>query len=203
MKISNWRLFFSAFVSLTSVFAYAEGDPEAYRKLVLAVRPKGTFQIPLSSGKEGALISYAFKLGEPRFEKPLFSPFFLNGETDRYYVDFWDKIALEDGSQLSVNGDLIPLTCLYVKGHDNRFSKKDSPLIPDFTLSVYLVANDYTCTGPINPGWPSNGLKQETWDTYVYYEIKDPTIMLPTEVKVRYRWEERPLILVDKGGFDQ
>ena len=63
-------------------------------------------------------------------------------------------------------------------------------------MRVYLVANDYSCTGPINPGWPDNGGKEETWDTYVYFEIRDPTIMLPVEAHLRYRWNEYKSVLV-------
>ena len=84
-------------------------------------------------------------------------------------------------------------------GHDNRFTGKTGPLIPDFVIEVYLVANDYTCTGPINPQWPVSSPKKETWDTYVYYEIRDPTIMLPTEIKVNYRWEEYKALPIDRG----
>ncbi len=93
----------------------------------------------------------------------------------------------------------LPLTCVFIHGQDHRFSGKDDPLFPDLLLKVYLVANDFSCTGPLNPGWPSNGGKMETWHTYLYYEVRDPTIMLPVEIKLRDFWNEYSAILFEKG----
>ena len=118
------------------------------------------------------------------------SDFFIDPLGSFWIRNFWDKVFVTDDSNLVLNGETIPITCIFINGQDNRFSGKDTPLIPDFFMQVYLVANDYTCTGPINPNWPLASGKKETWDTYVYYEIRDPTIMLPTEIKIRYRWEE-------------
>ncbi len=169
-----------------------------YRALTLNVRPEARFRIPMPSQGDLAF-SYRFKVGTAKFDKPLSYEFQLEPGSQRVFRHFWDKVYFLDDSYLLVGGEKVPLTCVYVNGQDNRMSK-DSPLIPDFVLRVYLVANDYTCSGPINPGWPGNGGRRELWDTYVYYEIRDPTIMLPTEIKLRYRWNEFPGILVDSGG---
>ena len=174
---------------------------EFYREMTLKVRPSGTFKVPMPSGGDLSF-NYEFQFGAPKFTQPIVSDFYLNAETDKYVRDFWDKIFLQDGSYLLLDGQKVPLTCIFVRGQDNRFSQKDSPLIPDFVLKVYLVANDFTCTGPVNPGWPSSGGKKDTWDTFFYFEIRDPTIMLPTEARVRYRWNEFPAILSNQAIVD-
>lgn len=170
-----------------------------YRAMDLKIRAKSSFRVPMPSGGDLSF-TYELKLGNPKFLEPLVNDFFLTAGTDKFIRNFWDKIYLQDGSVLNVGGESVPLTCVFVRGQDNRFSQKDTPLLPDFVLRVYLVANDFTCLGPINPGWPNNGGKRETWDTYVYFEIRDPTIMLPTETKIRYRWTELPAYVVDQGG---
>ena len=170
-----------------------------YRNFTLKVRPSGNFKIPMPSNGD-LRFSYEFKFANPLFEKPIVYDFSLDENKTTFYRHFWDKIFFQDGSYINVGGEQVPLTCVFLSGQDNRLSGKDTPLIPDFFMKVYLVANDYTCTGPLNPGWPNNGGKKETWDTYIYYEIRDPTIMLPTEIKVRYRWVEFPAILMDQGG---
>jgi hypothetical protein len=175
-------------------------DPATlYRQLTLAIRTSGNFQVPMPA-RGGLDFSYELQFAAPKFAQPLIGDFYLNAGTDKFVREFWDKVLLKDGSFLSVDGQQIPLTCVFIRGQDNRFSGKDTPLTPDFILKVYLVANDFTCTGPINPGWPANGGKKETWDTYFYFEIRDPTIMLPTEGKIRYRWSEFPAILVNPGA---
>ena len=169
-----------------------------YRDMTLRVRPSGAFKVPMP-GNGDLAFNYEFKFGAPKLSEPIVSDLYMGPETDRYIRNFWDKIFLEDGSYLLLDGQKVPLTCIFIRGQDNRFSQKDTPLIPDFVLRVYLVANDFTCTGPINPGWPENGGKKETWDTFFYFEIRDPTIMLPTEARVRYRWNEFPAILSNPG----
>ncbi len=115
---------------------------------------------------------------------------------------FWDRILVKDGSFVMINGEKLPLTCVVLSGQDNRFAdpKSISPLIPEFVLKIYFVANDFSCQGPLKPGWPETGGREENWDTYLYYEIKDPTIMLPVDAKIRYKWNEFNVTLVDKGG---
>jgi hypothetical protein len=168
-----------------------------YRDLSLKVRQQGSFRVPMPSNGDLSF-SYQLKFGNARFAQPLINDFLLDAGATKFIRNFWDKIFLQDGSVLNVGGESVPLTCVFVRGQDNRFSQKDTPLIPDFVLRVYLVANDYTCTGPINPGWPTNGQRKETWDTYVYFEVRDPTIMLPTEAKIRYRWTELPAFVVSQ-----
>lgn len=175
--------------------------PLTYRNdFVLTVRKQGMFKVPMPDGQDMAL-AYGFDWGKPLFSEPIK----LDSHDDDdgsdpggYYALFWDKIFLGPGSTLKIGTNNIPLTCVYVVGQDNRHAKPDSPLIPDIFLKVYIVANDFSCAGPINPGWPENGLKKELWDTYLYYEIRDPTIMLPTEVRIRYRWNEFSAVVVDR-----
>ncbi len=184
-----------------SGLAQAESPPEPtfYRQFTLKTRPQANFQVPMPSGGNLSF-SYDLKFGVSKFVEPIVSDFSMEPTQESFFRNFWDKVYLVDGSYIQVGGEQVPLTCIFVSGQDNRFSKKDTPLIPDYVLKIYLVANDFTCTGPINPGWPANGGKKETWDTYVYYEVRDPTIMLPTEIHLRYRWSEFPAILVDQGG---
>lgn len=174
-------------------------DAKFYRELTFKVRPQGSFRI-LNPGSPGQPLFYSLSFGAPRFDQPLMADFPLSADGSRFYRHFWDKILLLDGSYLMVGDEKLPLTCIYISGQDNRFSQKDSPLTPDFILRVYLVANDFSCTGPINPGWPSNGAKKETWNTFLYFEIRDPTIMLPADTEIRYRWAELPAVWVDAGG---
>ena len=168
-------------------------NASTYRALVLKIRTMENFKIAMPSGGDQHF-SYQFIYSDPLWQIPLMSDFQLDPDKKKFYRHFWEKILLQDGSTVQVEGDKVPLTCIYVDGQDNRFAK-ESPLIPDYILKVYLVANDFTCTGPINPGWPNNGGKKESWDTYVYFEIRDPTIMLPTKAKIRFRSLEFPAIV--------
>lgn len=170
-----------------------------YRDFSLKLRPQGSFQVPMPGGTNQSF-SYQMTLAAPVFATPLTSNFALSPDASTYFVRFWDKIFLADGSAIQFGSTKVPLTCVFIDGQDNTHSGNTSPLIPGYVLKVYLVANDFTCTGPINPAWPSGGVKKEMWDTYLYFEIRDPTIMLPTEIKVRYRWNEFPAVLIDGGG---
>ncbi len=172
-------------------------DLDFYLNLSRRVRTAGQFEVPVP-GPVRQSFNYSLKMGDAIFPQPVVSDFHFS-DGSRFFRSFWEKIALQDDSSLEISGEKIPLTCVFVSGQDNRFSGNSSPLFPEFVLKVYLVANDYTCTGPINPGWPSNGAPREMWDTYLYYEVKDPTIMLPVEVKLRYRRNEIPAVLVDAG----
>lgn len=184
---------------LAAASALSQDDIAAYyRDLTLKIRPVGKFYVPIPN-KDESTFSYQIKFGKPHFKEPIYSVFHLNEKEHPFFRFFGDKIFLEDGSTLFLGDKKVPLTCVFVDGQDNRFSKKELPLIPDIILKVYLVANDFTCTGPLNPGWPMNGSKKETWDTYLYYEVRDPTIMLPTEIKIRYRGNEFLGVLVDEG----
>jgi len=163
-------------------------DETVYRQLALNVRKEANFKVPLPNG-QNLMFSYAMQIGKAMWLDPISYTFPLDFENKKFYRHFWDKIFLEDGSAIKIGNENVPLTCLYLEGQDNR-SSKDTPLTPDFVLKIYLVANDFPCTGPVNPGWPANGGKKEIWDTYIYYEIRDPTIMLPMEIKIRHRWVE-------------
>jgi hypothetical protein len=99
-----------------------------------------------------------------------------------------------------VEGQKSPLTCVFVDAQDNRSMQKTSVLFPEIVMRIYLVANDFTCSGPLRPGWPATGGRKENWDTYLYFEVKDPTIMLPLDPLLRYRWEEHNLVLTDNGA---
>lgn len=187
----------SVFADATQLDASTLDTSGFYRALTLKVRSSGMFRVPVP-GTSDQSFSYELKFGLPIFDQPIISDFYLGPDNSQFVRNFWDKVLVLDGSTLKLGNDEVPLTCVFIEGQDNRFSKKDTPLIPDFLLRVYLVANDYTCLGPINPGWPSVG-KKESWDTYLYFEIRDPTIMLPTEVKLRYRWNELPATVIDGG----
>jgi len=182
-------------LSNTSAWATPTADDvRYYRQLTLSLRTQALFKVPQLN--QDQFYDYFIEVGEPIYAEPIVSDMPLMEQPDKFFRTFWDRIFLKDGSKVMLNGEEIPLTCIFVSGQDNRFAGPIDPRIPEFIMRVYLVANDYSCTGPINPGWPGNGGKKEMWDTYVYYEIKDPTIMLPIEAKIRYRWNEFHSILV-------
>ncbi len=175
-------------------------QPQFYRDLILKVRQVGEFSLPIPGAQSS--LTYSFNFDQPIFPETLVGDIHDSSNELYFYRSFWDKVLFKDGSYLLINGEKLPLTCLFVSGQDNRFSDKKllSPLIPEFVLKVFLVANDFSCQGPLKPGWPQSGGREENWDTYLYYEIKDPTIMLPVEAKLRYRWNEYSIVLVDRGG---
>ncbi|HTL13457.1 MAG TPA: hypothetical protein VL588_13270 [Bdellovibrionota bacterium] len=178
--------------------APAPVDYDLYRSLVISVRTQGAFRVPMPDGHDLGL-SFHLELAQPLQERPLVADLPVDASGDHYVRAFWDRLMLKDGSALNVGTDRPPLTCVYVQGQDNRFSGKTSPLTPDFLLKVYLVANDFSCTGPINPGWPETTGVKETWDTYLYYEVRDPTLMLPTAPRIRYRWNEFQAVFWNGG----
>jgi hypothetical protein len=192
------------FVMSSSAIATEATPPneDYYRQLSLRVRTKSEFILPSPAGSTS--IRYLFEFGQPLYELPMIHDSHLGLEPDAksFYRMVWDRIAFKDDSYILMNNEKIPLTCIFIDGQDNRFAspEKRSPLLPEFILKVYLVANDFSCQGPLKPGWPETGGRPENWDTYLYFEIKDPTIMLPTEAKIRYRWNEWNLILNDRGN---
>jgi hypothetical protein len=200
---------FISLIMLFSVSAFAEinfgpkikaPDAQFYRDLTLKIRNSGEFTIPFPGVQSS--INYSFDFGQPVYDIPMIGDTQLNSKDPYFYRIFFDRILFKDGAYLEVNGEKLPLTCIFISGQDNRFADKKlySPLLPEFVLKVYLVANDFSCQGPITPGWPETGGKEQHWDTYLYYEIKDPTIMLPMDAKLRYRWNEYNVVLVDRGG---
>lgn len=184
-------------IMITFSLVYADtsdGDAKYYRELSLTLRKSAQFKVPLLN--QDQIYDYQLEFGDPVYLEPIINDTVLINNPAKFYRSFWDRIFLKDGSRIILNGEEIPLTCVFISGQDNRFSGNTDPRFPQFIMRVYLVANDFSCVGPINPGWPSNGGKEETWDTYIYYEIKDPTIMLPIEAKIRYRWNEFHSVLV-------
>lgn len=169
-------------------------DVKYYRDLTLNVRPTATFKVPMIGSEQ--IFSYNFELASPIYPEPIISDSSMGQGEKKVFRSFWDRIFFSDNSHVEINGEKLPLTCVFIDGQDNRFSGNTDPRFPQFIMKVYLVANDYTCTGPLNPGFPHNGGKPEMWDTYIYFEIRDPTIMLPVEAKIRYRWNEFHAVLV-------
>ncbi len=200
-----FRIFPVFLILITSAVAGANfdravsSDAMFYRDFTTKIRSSANFKVAVPGNVQFGF-RYQLKFGVPLFSEPILGDLPLGWDTNRFLRSFWDKVFLLDESTLQIGNEQIPLTCVFIDGQDNRFSGKDSPLIPDFLIKVYLVANDFTCTGPLNPGWPESGGKRETWDTYAYFEIRDPTIMLPTEIKLRYRWTEYIAYLADEGS---
>lgn len=195
-------LFLSATAFSADYFESSVRAPDAqfYRDLTFKIRKTGEFTIPFPGVQSS--INYAFEFDQPVYNIPMINDTQMGPPDSYFYRIFFDRILFKDNSYLQVNGEKLPLTCIFISGQDNRFADKKqySPLLPEFVLKVYLVANDFSCQGPITPGWPQTGGKEQHWDTYLYYEIKDPTIMLPIDAKLRYRWNEYNVVLVDRGG---
>lgn len=170
-----------------------------YRNLLASLKSQGTLKIVTPGLNDDPIIYFELKidkettLGNSRYVDIYLDP----GQQDQYIRKFYERIFLTDESFIKVNNETIPLTCIFVEGQDNRNLQIDSPLFPKIIFDVYLVANDYSCTGPINPSWPEQGGKEETWDTFLRYVIKDPTIMQPTDTYLRLRWNEYRTILVN------
>lgn len=187
-----------ALISLSALWTEAAPSPselQVYRELTLKIRSQASFRIPMPSNGD---MHYDYKLefGEPIYAQPLVTDVHTDYQKpDRFTRTFYDRIWLKDGSTLRIGGEQVPLTCVFVSGQDNRFSGNTSPTFPQFIMRIYIVANDYACKGPMRPGWPRSGGRPENWDTYAHYEIRDPTIMLPVENRLRYRWNEYVSIL--------
>ena len=174
-------------------------SPEFYRSQVLRIRQMASFKVPSPVGDTE--VTYSLKFAKPAvgYELPLTHILDWDRATpNTYYKLFWDRIFVEDGSTLKIKNEVLPVTCVYVDGQDNRKSGTDSPLFPNLVLKVYVVANDFDCEGPINRGFPSNGGREEAWDSYMFYMVKDPTIMMPVESKLRYRWNEFETVFFDR-----
>ncbi len=174
--------------------------PEYYRGLTLKIRPSGQFKVPLPDGSSKP-IKYKLEFGTPAYQAPIIGDYPWDIDNPKLiWRSFWDRVFLKDGSSIEVGGELIPLTCVFVAGQDNRASGNKNPLIPKIIMKVFLIAKDYSCQGPIRPGWPSSGGRKENWDTYLHFEVRDPTIMLPQDAMVRYLWNEFPAVLIDSGS---
>jgi len=160
-----------------------------YRDLILRVRTEGEFRIPMPANGD-LLFKYKMELDEPKWKEPVVADYpGLN------VVEFWDKIFLKEGSHIVLNGEEIPLTCIHVKGRDLGKSP-GGPTIPRYIITFFFVAKDWTCTGPLNPDYPRYSPRKEAWDTYLHYDVRDETIMLPSDAGLRYRWNEFEAVLV-------
>ena len=202
MKIVFTVLMFTAIASanMEMTSQAVDSSPQFYRNFTQKVRQAGEFQIPLPGANTN--LSYSFQLALPVYPLPLIADLHLASGNKYFFRSFWDRILFKDDSFIIMNGEKLPLTCIFIVGQDNRFTdpKMNSPLLPEFILKIYLVANDYSCQGPITPGWPVTGGRKENWGNYIYYEVRDPTIMLPVEAKLRYRWNDYNIVLVDRGA---
>lgn len=173
-------------------------SPAFYRNQVLALPACMSFEAPTPLGS--AKISYKFTWGDPAIAQPFVGVLpVLGSDVNGKYIEFYDRIYLAPDSVLNVNGKKIPLTCAWVHGQDNSEIDNNDPLVPKQLLRILLVANDFSCTGPVNPGWPGNGQRKETWDTYLDLMIKDLTIYRPADARLRYRWSESKMIVNGVG----
>lgn len=176
--------------------------PDFYREFTKKVRNTGQFRVYMPNGQHQEA-KYNFELGDPMYAEPIVNDMQWDPPRRDVLRTFWDRILLKDGSTLEIGGEKLPLTCIFISGQDNRFTKRTSPLTPEFIIEVYLVANDFSCQGPIHPGWPQSGGRKEAWDTYVHYEVRDPTIMQPMDARIRFRWNESDAIWIDAGKDTQ
>lgn len=189
------------FLVLSSAAALADATPaekKFYRELIMKVRSSGEFKVAMPD-RGDLFFEYKLELDEPKWDEPIVSDYPIASPSDssqKFLRNFWDKIFLKEGSYINVGGEQIPLTCIHAAGQDNRMSGKNGPLFPDFIVKFIFVANDWSCNGPLNPGWPANGGKKEAWETYLHYEVRDPTIMLPVEAGLRFRWSEFQAVLI-------
>ncbi len=175
-------------------------DPLFYRDLITKrIRPESKYKVYLP-GLQSLEFTHKLSVGDPLWTVPMMHDLPLASDgTTKIYRSVWDRMWLGADSQLIIGEEHLPLTCVFVSMQDNRGAGTNSPLFPEYVAKIYLVANDISCVGPINPGYPSNGGKKETWDTYLYYEIRDPTIMMPTNVKLRYRWNEFESVFINEA----
>jgi len=195
MKLVTF-LSLSFFIPLISFASTDPNDIRYYRDLTLQVRKEATFKIPMPANGD-MFYDYKLEIGDPIYPEPIIGDIPVGSDRPgKFWRSFFDRIWLKDGSYVNVGGEQVPLTCIFVSGQDNRYAGNDSPLFPQFIMRIYIVANDFTCQGPLRPGWPETGGRKENWDTYVHYEVRDPTIMLPVETSLRYRWNEFTSILV-------
>ena len=144
---------------LSTAYAGPVTAPSAqyYRDLTLQIRKTGQFALSFPGTQ--STIEYYLEYGQPVYKEPMLFDSLLNGDKKYFRRLFWDRILVKDGSFVTVNGEKIPLTCVVVSGQDNRFEDKNniSPLLPEFVLKIFFVANDFSCQGPLKPGWPETG----------------------------------------------
>ena len=145
---------FFGLIMVFSGFAVAKPkaeDAKYYRDLTLKVRPAATFKVPMIGSEQ--IFNYQFELAQPIYPEPIISDGRVGLDPTKFYRRFWDRIFLKDGSHVVINGEEIPLTCIFINGQDNRYAGRTDPRFPQFIMKVYLVANDYTFTLPFNPNF--------------------------------------------------
>ncbi len=190
--------FFLFLVIGTGSNSFAVEPPQVYRNNVLALPATMNFSAISALGQ--ADVSYSLNWGAPLISLPAISTYpALGGDPNKNFIEFFDRISLTPDSFIKIGELTLPLTCIWVHGQDNREVDEHNPLIPKQVYRYFLVANDFSCTGPINPGWPENGLKKQTWDTYIELLVKDLTIYRPAEAILRYRWNESKMVTKDVG----
>jgi hypothetical protein len=163
--------------------------------VVSVIGAASSYSFADASYKSDMHFKYKMEFDQPKWKEPVISDSPV-GQSNLFVRDFWEKIFLKEGSYVEVGGEQIPLTCIHVAGQDNRFSGKLGPLFPELILKITFVTNDWACAGPVRPGWPQSGGRKEAWETYIHYTVKDPTIMLPIDAGLRYRWNEFEAVLV-------
>jgi hypothetical protein len=184
----------------SAVASFASENPDLvaeYRRDVLAIPAQMKFEVrsPLGSAE----VSYQLTWDEPAALLPETSRFPSLSSPDAYFIEYYDRIFLAPGSQMNVGSRVLPLTCIWVHGQDNRPWITFDPLIPLKVMRILLVANDFACEGPFNPGWPGNGKPKETWDTYIEIQLKDLALYRPSHSSLRFRNVETELAVTEVG----
>lgn len=193
----KYSTLFITLIILYSSWGYSKIKPDdlkLYSNFGSKVRSEATFIVPFP-GTTPTEIKYFLEIDQRKGE--VITSEYEMLENKGKIIFYWDRFFLKDSSYVEINGEKLPATCLVIKGQDNRQTKKsgNDPLVPDHIIDIKIVVGEYTCTGPINPNFPISG-KKEMWDTYLHYRITDPTVMLPTDAGIRYRWNEFETVLV-------
>ncbi len=195
LSFSLFLLFAASAASAASAAEPQAPGPQFYRDLTMRIRQSAEFSVQFPGAEQH--FDYKFELGDPIYKEVKVGDYAVGPDhPGKFYRNFWDRIFLKDGSRVILNGQEIPLTCIFVQGQDNRWAFHRDPLFPEIIMKITLVANDFQCLGPLNPNWPRNGGRKENWETVVRYTVKDSTIMLPTDVEIRNRWNDYQAVLV-------
>ncbi|MGE3757300.1 MAG: hypothetical protein AB7H97_06065 [Pseudobdellovibrionaceae bacterium] len=179
-----------AWISFDCAVVRAESLEETYRRVVLKLPKSAEYTVPLTEPSL-AKVTYDIEFGEPIYKKPvivktqIYSSDKKNKKT--HLIEFFDRIRLKSGSTLNVGPEKFPLTCIYVKGLDNRFAGEKRSEIPNAILRIWLVSTtDPECRGPIDPNWPHASVKRDAWSTFLLLNIKDSD-MRPIDVILRFK----------------
>lgn len=185
---------------LCSSWTWAENrgsEPGFYRELTHRLSTVGSFTINMVGAKQH--IHFKYSLAKPIYAEPIVSDARLGLEPRYFFRAFWDRIFLAEGSYLEMDGERLPLTCIFINGQDNRYANISDPRIPQVLMRIYLVTKDKTCVGPMNPNYPHDGTIPETWDNYLYYELKHPETLVPNGARLRRNWND---LFIDHVGWN-